>query len=71
MKLFAAALLLSSCAHRVCGELDPRDVSAFHESHQLSVGANASAVEGLASEPWQVCIEGGVAKIQNHQTASE
>lgn len=71
VNLIAVVLLLAGCAHRVCGWLDPASVAAFHQSHQLSIGANESAVEDLAAEPWLVCIEGGVAKIQDHAVDGE
>lgn len=82
MKFFCLALVLSSCAYRACGRLDPEEIVAFHHSHGLSVGANESSVEGLAvgDDPpdggdvglgWQVCVENGKAQIQNHPTRQD
>lgn len=71
LTLAAALAVLGGCAHRVCGTLQHADIEAFHESHMMSVSANASEVEDLATEGWQVCVERGVAKIQNHRTLGE
>lgn len=81
--LAAIALLLSGCAHKalkICGRLEPAAIESFHRTHALSVGANESSVEGLAAGDdtpdggftgWLVCVERGVATIQNHPTQQE
>lgn len=80
IRALAIVALLTSCAsERACGRLDPAAVGEFHRSHVLSNGANESSVEGLAlgdddddaGTGWQVCVELGVAAIQNHPTAQD
>jgi hypothetical protein len=73
MRMILIVLLASGCvgARRECGMLRADDVVEFHHSHELSNGANESSVAGLAVEGWVVCVESGVATIQNHQTAQE
>lgn len=72
MRFVLVLLVVAGCVRRVCGALAPEDLVTFHESHDLSVSANPTSVEGLAVEAtWQVCIEDGRAKIQNHVTEGE
>lgn len=63
-------LLLASCAVP-CGVLRAEDVIAFHDNHLYSAGANETSVEALGAEGFLVCIEGGVARIQDHRTPEE